>query len=587
MNFFSLLSFVGGLALFLFGMHYMGVGLEKASGSKLQSLLEKMTDSPLKGVLLGITVTAVIQSSSAVTVMVVGFVNSGIMKLRQAIGIIMGANIGTTVTAWILSLSGIKGDAWFIKMLNPTSLAPVAALVGIIFIMFIPKGKKKDIGSILVGFAVLMYGMNAMSSAVKPLAELPEFTNILLLFKNPLLGVAAGAILTAIIQSSSASVGILQAISSTGALTYSSAIPIIMGQNIGTCVTALLSSIGAEKNARRAAVVHLYFNVIGTTLFLAVYYLIETFIGFSLSDSMVSERGIAIIHTVFNLSTTALLLPFSKWLEKLACATVRDKDGNGEAKEQGELPVIDERIFATPSIALGQCLNFVGVMADISCRSIRNSISLLEKYDRGVAESIREDESAVDMYEDRLGTFLVRLSSKELTTEESNTATRLLHNIGDLERISDHAVNIMEVAQEIHDKGISFGGEVESELKVLSSAVEEILSRSLKVVKDEDSEEALHIEPLEQVIDNLRDTVKARQIGRLKDGKATMEMGFILSDLLTNFERVSDHCSNLAVTLIKSADESFETHKYLSELRGSMNRQYSNDFDEFCKKYSI
>ena len=586
MDIFSIFSLLGGLALFLFGMQYMGSGLEKASGSRLEQMLERLTDSPIKGVFLGFVVTAIIQSSSATTVMVVGFVNSGIMKLRQAVGIIMGANIGTTVTAWILSLSGLEGDSIFIRMLKPESFSPLLALVGIIMLMACKNSKKRDIGSILIGFAILMYGMSAMSSAVKPLADMPEFGQILLIFTNPLLGVLAGAVFTGIIQSSSASVGILQALSSTGVLPYSTAMPIIMGQNIGTCVTALLSSIGAGRNAKRAACVHLYFNLIGTFIFLIGYYIIDAIVGFPFTDSMVTAQGIAIIHTTFNITTTIILLPFSRLLEKLACLTIRDqKLPNIDMQNNANL--LDDRFLATPAFALEQCQNVATNMAELSVDSIKRAMKLVGNYNESEAEKVNESEAEIDKYEDRLGTFIVRLSSRELSVADSKIATRLLHNIGDLERISDHAVNIVEVSKEMDEKHIGFSHEATHEIAVISAAVNEILDRTLNVLKTGDLEAASRIEPLEQVIDSLRDEIKSRHIDRLRDGRCTIELGFILADLLTNYERVSDHCSNLAACLIKSNEQSYETHKFLSELRDPSNAEYRAQFNHFAETYKI
>lgn len=586
MDIFSFFSLLGGLALFLFGMQYMGSGLEKASGGRLEQMLEKLTDSPIKGVFLGFVVTAVIQSSSATTVMVVGFVNSGIMKLRQAVGVIMGANIGTTVTAWILSLSGLEGDSVFVKMLKPESFSPLLALVGIIMLMVCKNSRKRDIGSILVGFAILMYGMSAMSAAVKPLADMPEFGELLLVFNNPVLGVLAGAVLTGIIQSSSASVGILQALSTTGMLPYSTAMPIIMGQNIGTCVTAILSSIGAGRNAKRAACIHLYFNIIGTIIFLTGYYIIDAIVSFPFTDSMVTAQGIAIIHTTFNITTTVILLPFSRMLEKLAYLTIRDKQST-QAELKNDANLLDDRFLATPTFAIEQCQNVALNMADISVDSIKRAMKLVGNYSESEAESVNESESVIDNYEDRLGTFLVRLSSRELSVSDSKIATRLLHNIGDLERISDHAVNIVEVSKEMDEKHISFSQEATHEITVISSAVNEILDRTLNVLKTGDLEAASRIEPLEQVIDSLRDEIKSRHIDRLRDGRCTIELGFILADLLTNYERVSDHCSNLAACLIKSNEQSYETHKFLSELRDPSNAEYRAQFNQFAATYKI
>ena len=592
MDIFSIFTLCGGLALFLFGMQYMGTGLEKASGGKLERMLEKMTDNPLKGVLLGLAVTAVIQSSSATTVMVVGFVNSGIMKLGQAVGVIMGANIGTTVTAWILSLSGIQGDSVLMKMLKPESFSPILALIGVIMIMICKNGKKKEIGSILIGFAILMYGMSAMSSAVKPLADMPEFQKILLIFNNPVLGVIAGAIMTGIIQSSSASVGILQALSSTGLLPFSTAVPIIMGQNIGTCVTAIISSIGADKNGKRAACVHLYFNLIGTFIFLTGYYVIDAIVGFPFANDMIDEKGIAIVHTAFNVIATLILMPFSRQLEKLACMTIRDsaadiEEAEADSAAEKAVAMLDDRFLATPSFALEQCNVAAEKMAEISFKSIKRAMRLVGNYTEKEADKVRREEEQADIFEDRLGTYLVKLSGHELSVADSKTATKLLHDIGDYERISDHAVNILEAAKEMKDKHISFSDEAMRELGIISMAINEIIDRTEEALVTGDLKAAAHIEPLEQVIDSLRDEIKSRHIDRLRDGKCTIELGFILCDILTNYERVSDHCSNLAACMIKSAEQSFETHKFLSELKDPSNEDYTSEYKKFSEKYAI
>ncbi len=584
MGLFDILSLFGGLALFLFGMDYMGKGLEKSAGGALERVLEKMTNNPIKGVLLGIVVTAVIQSSSATTVMVVGFVNSGIMKLTQAIGIIMGANIGTTVTAWILTLSGLEGDAWYIQIFKSTNLAAVAAFIGIIMIMASKSSRKKDIGGILLGFAVLMFGMDMMSGAVTPLKESEEFANLLLMFTNPVLGVIAGALLTAIIQSSSASVGILQALSATGRLPFMAAMPIIMGQNIGTCVTAMISAIGASKNARRTAFVHLYFNIIGTVIFLLGFYGLNAIFTFNLPE-IVDSTSIAIVHTVFNLVTTTLLLPFYKGLGKLAELTVRDSQKKKEANTVEEQPLLDERFLATPAFALEQCVTVMSKMAELSISSINNAMNLVDKYIEAEAEEIRELENEVDKYEDRLGTYLVKLSSRNLSVDDSKTATRLLHNIGDLERISDHAVNIQEAAKEMMEKGITFSPEAHKELKVISMAVSEILQLTYDALISKDLHAATHIEPLEQVIDDLKDQIREKHIDRLQGGKCTIELGFILSDLLTNYERVSDHCSNIAACMIKAAEQSYETHKYLADLK--MEHSFMDEYKACSEKYAL
>ena len=581
MDIFSVFQMAGGLALFLYGMHVMGDGLEKQAGGKLKTILEKLTANPVKGFLLGAAVTAVIQSSSATTVMVVGFVNAGIMKLSQAIGIIMGANVGTTITSWILSLTGLQGDSFWIQLLKPTFFSPIIAFLGIILIMFSKKEGKKDLGSTLVGFAVLMFGMEQMSSAVEPLADVPEFTSILLLFSNPLLGVLCGAILTAVIQSSSASVGILQALSATGSVTYSSAIPIILGQNIGTCVTALISSIGANKNARRAAVVHLYFNLIGTGLFLAVFYLLNGFLHFSFYDQSIDRLGIAVVHTCFNLLSTLTLLPFTKLLEKLAYLTIRDT-ANDE-----NFQILDERFLASPAVAIHQCQKMAISMARLAQNSLYQAIGLIGAYDEKIAHSIEEGEDQIDMYEDKLGTYLVRLSSKNLTMEESREISKLLHVIGDFERIGDHAVNILKSAKEMQVKKYVFSGQAQQEISIISSAIEEIVDLATNAFVKNDLYLASKVEPLEQVVDSLKDELRNRHVQRLQNGECTISNGFIFSDLITNYERVADHCSNIGVCILRIAEDSFDTHEYLNHVKDGHDDTFENRYNRYKEKYQL
>ncbi|HHZ06743.1 MAG TPA: Na/Pi cotransporter family protein [Clostridiales bacterium] len=581
MDIFSVLGLIGGLALFLFGMNTMGDGLEKLSGGRLESMLEKMTSNTIKGFALGVGVTAIIQSSSATTVMVVGFVNSGIMRLSQAIGIIMGANVGTTVTAWLLSLTGVEGDSIVMKMMQPINFSPILAMIGIALIMFAKNGKKKDAGNILVGFAILMFGMNMMSTAVKPLAEVPEFTSILTMFSNPIFGILAGALLTAVIQSSSASVGILQALSVTGAISFSTAIPIVMGQNIGTCVTAMISCIGAKKNAKRAAFVHLYFNIIGTVVILALFYGINAFVDFKFLNDIVNPADIAIIHTVFNISATALLLPFSKLLEKLACLTVRDKG------TEDDTPFIDERFLNTPAVATAQCKSMTVKMAELSKKTILQAFSMIGNYNEKTAEKIMENEDKLDRYEDVLGTYLVKLCSKSLTPKDSAEVSKMLHDIGDFERIGDHAVNVLDVAKEMNEKKVRFSPKAIEELVVLNDALTEILTNSVEAFEQDNYVLAEHIEPLEQVIDNLTDELKLRHIKRLQDGECTIELGFMYSDLLTNYERVSDHCSNIAVCMIELSRESFGTHEYLHEIKDMGQRDFVESYKEYKVKYVL
>lgn len=589
MDFFGFLTMVGGLALFLYGMEVMGNGLSKASGGKLEHVLEKLTSSKLKAVLLGMGVTAVIQSSSATTVMVVGFVNSGIMKLTQAIGIIMGANIGTTVTSWILSLSGIESDNFLIRLLKPSSFSPVLAIIGVAFFMFSKKEKLKDAAMILVGFSILMTGMDTMSAAVKPLADVPEFTNILTAFSNPLLGLLAGTLLTAVIQSSSASVGILQALCATGSVSYGAAIPIIMGQNIGTCVTAMLSGIGASKNARRAALVHLYFNILGTVIFMVGFYAIHMAAPFAFMGDAADAAGIAIVHTAFNIFATMLLLPFSSWLERLACLTIKDDETALEGQEKGQetIQILDSRFLSTPAFALEQCRTAAIDMAAYSREALYLSMELLKKYNKTSAARVMELENKVDHYEDELGSYLVKLSSRDLSEKDSHTLSFLLHNIGDFERISDHALNIKEAAEEMKEKSLSFSSKASVELDVFTEAVKDIVNTSFLVFQEEDMALARKIEPLEEVIDYLNAELKRRHIKRLRKGKCTIEMGFILSDITTSYERVADHCSNIAVSLLEINEDEFETHGYLETIKEVNNEEFKAEVKRFQKRYVL
>lgn len=589
MDLFDVLSMLGGLALFLYGMHSLGDGLEKLSGGKLETILEKLTSKPIFAVLLGAGVTAAIQSSSATTVMVVGFVNSGIMKLHQAVYIIMGANIGTTVTSWILSLTGVQGDNFFMKLLKPTSFSPIFAFIGIILLMFTKSEKKKVVGSILIGFAILMTGMETMSAAVKPLATVPEFTNILTMFKNPILGMIAGAILTAIIQSSSASVGILQALCATGVLSFSAALPIIMGQNIGTCVTAIISSVGTGKNARRTALVHLYFNIIGTVLFMILFYLINAFVHFSFMDSQASEVSIAIVHSVFNILTVLVLFPFAGLLEKLACLTVKDNPENSVKKTQMEkdFRALDTRFLEVPGLAIAHSKNVAENMSELSKECLFKAMSLLTDYDEDTALEVSDLEDKVDKYEDELGTYLVKLSSKNLNENDSRMLSELLHCIGDFERISDHAINIQEAAKEMHDKELKFSEKAKIELSVFGQAVQDIVNLSFKVFKDNDDILATTVEPLEEAIDTLNYEIKNRHVRRLREGKCTIELGFVLSDVLVNYERISDHCSNIAVSLIQIHEDNYETHGYLDALKHKDEKNFKEKYNECLEHYIL
>lgn len=585
MDIFDVLTMLGGLALFLYGMHTMGEGLTKVSGGRLERILEKLTSNPVKAVLLGAMVTAVIQSSSATTVMVVGFVNSGIMKLNQAIGIIMGANIGTTITAWILSLSGIESDSLFMQFLKPSNFAPVLALVGIVFIMFLNSQKKKDIGMILIGFAVLMFGMDTMSGAVKPLADVPEFTGILTMFSNPVLGMLAGAFLTAVIQSSSASVGILQALCATGSITYGTAFPIILGQNIGTCVTALISSIGASKNARRAALVHLYFNIIGTTVFMILFYTINAVVSFDFFEDVAGAAGIAVIHTIFNVFATLILLPFARGLEKLAYISIREDEDEKEKKEMGSL--LDERFLEQPAFAMERCRQVAAAMAELSQRALTEAISLITKYDEKKAKTVYQMEDEVDRYEDLLGSYLVKLSSRNLTEKDSRSLSTILHCIGDFERISDHAINIEESARKFYDQKLKFSEKAVGEVQVFTRAVSDILNLSIRVFEEEDDVLAKDIEPLEEVVDRLNKKMKKRHVKRLQNGKCNIETGLILSELATNFERVADHCSNIGVCVIQIKEDSFDTHEYLDTLDKGEDTYFNQKYKEYKNIYKL
>ena len=587
MDIFNVLSMIGGLALFLFGMHAMGEGLSKTSGGRLEKILEKLTSNPLKAVLLGAGVTAVIQSSSATTVMVVGFVNSGIMKLSQAVGIIMGANIGTTATSWILSLSGIEGDNLLIKLLKPSSFSPILAIIGVAYIMFSKREKIKDIGMILIGFAILMTGMDMMSDAVKPLANVPEFTNILLMFTNPILGMIAGAVLTAVIQSSSASVGILQALCITGAVKYSAAIPIIMGQNIGTCITAMMSSIGASKNAKRAALVHLYFNLIGTTIFMLVFYAINAIVGFTFMNDSANAAGIAVVHSIFNITATIILLPFSDVLEKLACLTIRDEAEvvKTETEADKDFRLLDIRFLDTPGLATEHCRRVAENMCRLTKEAIYTAVETITEFDAKKVERVRSLESEIDRYEDELGTYMVKLSQHHLSEKDSHELSIILHCLSDFERISDHAVTLVNSSSEMFEKKQEFSKKAKEELFIFTQAVKDIVEVSFDVFEKEDVTKAMLVEPLEEVIDLLQAEVKKRHVKRLQKGKCTIEMGFVLSDVITSYERIADHCSNIAVCLMQVNEDGYDTHGYLKDMKHK--EKFSNQFNEYKEKYLL
>lgn len=580
MDIFDILTLLGGLCLFLFGMNIMGKALEACAGGKLSLLLSKLTSNRFVGFLTGLGITAVIQSSSATTVMVVGFVNSGLMTLNQSLGVIMGANVGTTVTAWILSLTGVDG-AGIMQLFKPSSFTPILALIGIGLFMFAKTAKKKDVGMVLLGFATLMYGMTIMSDAVSGLKDVPEFRNILLMFTNPILGVLAGLVLTAIIQSSSAAVGILQALSTTGAITFGAAIPIILGMGIGTCVTAMLSSIGANRDARRAAVVHLLFNIIGTVVWLSVFYAIDAFANFAFVDNTIDVFWIAIVNTVFKALCTVLLLPLANVLEKLARIIVKDAPSGDRIIE------LDERLLATPAVALERCHAVTVSMADVSVEAIKNAMSMLAvPFDSKMAQLVREQEDDADHYEDIIGSYLVKLSGHALTDTDSTEAAKLLRIIGDFERISDHAVNVLESAEEMRDKNIVFTAEAQGELKVLTDAVSEVLELACRAFEEGDLEAATLVEPLEQVVDTLKEQLRARHILRLQKGDCTIEAGFVWSDLLTSLERVADHCSNIAGCVVETAHSALDLHEYIRGVKAG-SAEFNERYSEFAKKYAL
>ena len=580
MDIFDILALIGGLCLFLFGMNVMGQSLERSAGSKLEVMLGKMTGNRFLGLLTGLGVTAVIQSSSATTVMVVGFVNSNLMSLKQAISVIMGANIGTTVTAWILSLGGISGDNIILKLLKPTSFTPLLALIGIIMTMMCKSNKKKDIGTVLLGFAVLMFGMDAMSDSVGGLASVPEFRQLFVMFENPILGVLVGAIVTAIIQSSSASVGILQAFAVTGQISYGAAIPIIMGQNIGTCVTAILSSFGTNKNAKRAALVHLSFNVIGTVVWLSAFSIVKAIFAPALIDSTATFAGITVAHSIFNVACTILLFPMAGLLERFAYKLVPD------AKVAEKKVELDERLLATPAVALDRCHSLTVEMAAIATVSLKESLACLKKYDSEAAKRIRAAEDKTDHFEDTIGSYLVKLSSHQLNETEGARASMLLKAIGDFERIGDHAVNILESAEELRDKGIAFSEGAQAEMDKMCDAVREIVEISYAAFSEEDCDVANSVEPLEQIIDRMKEFLRSQHIDRLRRGNCSIEAGFVWSDLITNMERVSDHCSNIAGCVIDVKERNMNLHESLKAARND-SEFYKSKYSEYADKYLV
>ena len=580
MDLFDVLTLIGGLSLFLFGMDQMGSALERRAGEGLKDMLGRLTSGKAVGFLTGLLVTAVIQSSSATTVMVVGFVNSGLMSLRQAINVIMGSNVGTTVTAWIFSLTGIESDSFFVQLLKPTSFTPILALIGVICLMSGKNGKRKDTGMILLGFAVLMFGMDTMSDAVAGLRDVPAFREILLMFTNPILGVVAGALLTAIIQSSSASVGILQALASTGQVTFGAAIPIIMGQNIGTCVTAMLSSVGTNRNARRTALVHLSFNVVGTVVWLTVFQVVKSLVALPVLDTGIDQLGIAVVHSVFNIACTALLLPMTGLLEKLACRLIPDPEGEEKLEE------LDERLMATPALAVQRCRNVTEIMAGIAAGALRDALAELTEHDEERAARIMTAEKNADHYEDILGTYLVKLSAMPLSEQDTVETSELLHMIGDLERISDHAVNLLESGEELRAKKITFTPAAQEELKQLTAAVDEVVGLAMSAFTAGDLTAAALVEPLEQVVDELKEKLRLRHIGRLQRGECSIDAGFIWSDLLTDLERVADHCSNIAGCVLEMRHERLDLHGYLDTVR-SGSAEYAAAYGNYARKYAV
>ena len=580
----DILRLILGLVFFLYGMHVMSANLEKMAGGKLEQLLKKATANPIVSLLLGAAITIAVQSSSAVTVMLVGLVNSGIMQFGQTIGVIFGANIGTTLTAWILSLSGLESGSLLIQMMKPENFSPIIALIGILMLMGSKSDKKKSVGTIFVGFAILMYGMDFMKNAVEGLADLPQFADMLVSFKNPVVGVVVGTLFTALIQSSAASVAILQALSATGVITYGMAAPIVMGQNIGTCVTSMISSIGTNANAKRVACIHLSVNVIGTAFCIALYGGANLLFNLTFLETSVAPWSIALIHTIFNVVITVLLMPFSKWVIRLAEVLVKDKPA--QSKKEQKVMLLDERLLRSPSVAIQECDNYTSTMAALADQTILSAISLLDSYEDVVVREILANEDKLDNYEDQLGTYLVKLSSQALSKADSRRVSRMLHAISDFERMGDHAVNLLKAAEEIHKKKISFSDEAQAELVTMTSAIGEILRISATAYVNNDLELAARVEPLEEVIDGLADTIKDNHVRRLQEGRCSIELGFILMDILNNYERISDHCSNIAVAILELSHDSFDTHEFLNGMK-FQSESFNQLFNEFAKKYAL
>lgn len=581
MDIFSFFTLFGGLAFFLFGMHVMSQSLEKLAGGKLEATLKKMTSNPFKSLMLGAGITIAVQSSSAMTVMLVGLVNSGIMQLEQTVGVIMGSNIGTTLTAWLLSLTGIESDNIFISLIKPENFSPLVAFIGILFLMASKKKKKQDIGTIMIGFSVLMYGMELMKNAVAPLSEMEGFQNLLVAFHNPIVSVVFGALFTGIIQSSAASVGILQALSLTGSISYRIAIPIIMGQNIGTCVTALISSIGVNKNAKRVTVVHMSFNIIGTIMCLTLFYLLDYLIGFSFIDNAIHPVEIAFVHSIFNIVTTIILLPFSNQLVRLAKKIIADSES------QDEVVWLDERLISSPPLAVSQCKEKAYEMAKTAKNAQQDALEVLFQYDLDVAEKVEKNEQKLDMLEDKLGTYMLKISAESLTETDSSTISELLHTIGDFERIGDHAINIVEISQEMKERNLNFSNEAKADFVTLFAALTEISELTVNAFIKNDLQLANRVEPLEEVIDELTIKIKHSHIKRLRNGLCAPELGVLLTDLLINCERISDHYSNIAVSVIQSAELRLYNHSYLSELRAERTPQFVDNYNLFKRKYRL
>lgn len=586
MDIFSIFTLCGGLAFFLYGMQVMSGGLENVAGGKLEKLLREMTSNPVKSLALGAGITIAIQSSSALTVMLVGLVNSGIMDLGQTIGVIMGSNIGTTLTAWILSLAGIESSNFFLRLLKPESFSPIFALVGICMMMISKSNKKRSVGAIFVGFAILMFGMQLMTDSMSPLADSPEFASVLTAFSNPILGVIVGALFTGIIQSSAASVGILQALSLTGSITCGMAVPIIMGQNIGTCVTAILSSVGVSTNAKRVAVIHISFNILGVVIFLPIFYGLNYLLHLGLVDRIINPVGIALAHTIFNVATTVALLPFGKYLEKIAHKAIKDKKGD-ENKDNKTAVFIDERILLSPSFAVSECTHHAVAMADLAEDILFDSINMMQSYSATKAQDIFTAEEKLDNYEDKLGTFLVKLSGTELSERDANEVSKLLHSLSDFERIGDHALSITYVAKEMHEKNMHFSSEAVNELNVLQNALHEIIQLTREAFETGDMPSATKVEPLEQVIDGMVLEIKNRHIRRLQEGVCTIELGFKLSDLLNCYQRVSDHCSNIAACVIQLKSSQLDMHNYLNAIKTGEDAAFTREFSKYQEKYAL